>query len=225
MQTNQVASISRSRESILATNKVLRNTYFLLSLTLLFSAGVAAYSMSINAPYPGIIVFLIGVFGLSMLTTYLRNSPWGLVSIFAFTGFLGYILGPILNMYIHNFTNGGQLVMTALGATGVIFLTLSGYVLTTRKDFSYLGGFVFAGIMVAFILGIGAAVFNMPMLSLVVSGAFALLSSGLILFQTSQIINGGERNYIMATITLFMALFNLFISLLNILSAFAGGRN
>ena len=224
MQSRHVTA-TRNKESILATNAVLRNTYLLLSLTLLFSAGVAAFAMSINAPYPGIIVFLIGMFGLSMLTNRLRNSPWGLVSIFAFTGFLGYMLGPILNMYLHTYVNGGQLIMTALGSTGVIFLALSAYALTTRKDFSYLGGFLFAGIMIAFILGIGATVFNMPMLSLGVSGAFALLSSGLILYQTSQIINGGERNYIMATITLFMALFNLFISLLNILGAFAGQRS
>lgn len=224
MQTNQI-SINRTKESILSTNKVLRNTYLLLSLTLMFSATVAYVAMVMNAPYPGLLLFIVGVFGLSMLTTALRNSPLGLVAIFAFTGFLGYSVGPILNMYLSAYVNGGQLVMTALGSTGIIFLALSGYVLTTRKDFSYLGGFIFAGIMIAFIAGIAGTVFSIPMLSLVVSGAFALLSSGLILYQTSQIINGGETNYIIATITLFMALFNLFISLLNILSAFAGDRN
>lgn len=224
MQTNQI-SLSRSKESVLATNKVLRNTYFLLSLTLMFSAAIAYIAMITHAPYPGLLLFIVGVFGLSMLTTALRNSPWGIVSIFAFTGFLGYSIGPIINMYLAAYVNGGQIVMTALGSTGIIFLALSGYVLTTRKDFSYLGGFIFAGIMVAFIAGIASAIFSIPMLSLIVSAAFALLSSGLILFQTSQIINGGEQNYIMATINLFMALFNLFISLLNILSAFAGNRD
>jgi len=224
MQSNQPA-ISRSQESVLATNAVLRNTYFFLSLTLLFSAAVAAFTMSRNSTGPGFIVFLIGMFGLSYLVSALRNSAWGIVAAFAFTGFMGYALGPILNSFLHSYVNGGQIVMTALGATGVIFLGLSAYVLTTRKDFSYLGGFIFAAVMVAFVAGIGGVLFNIPMLQLIVSGAFALLSSALILFHTSQIIHGGERNYIMATISIYVALFNLFVSLLNILGAFSGNRN
>ncbi|MGD9153010.1 MAG: Bax inhibitor-1/YccA family protein [Gammaproteobacteria bacterium] len=216
--------ITKSRDSILSANKVLRNTYLLLSLTLVFSAVTAYFAMITNAAPMNIFVLLIGYFGLLFVTTRLRNSTWGLLAIFAFTGFLGYTLGPILNLYIKSFSNGTQLVMTSLGATGVIFFSLSAYALTTKKDFSYLAAFLFVGIAAAFIMGLVAIVFSLPMLSLLVSCAFVLLSSGIILFQTSLIINGGERNYIMATITLYVALFNLFISLLNILSAFGGRR-
>lgn len=223
MKYNQ-SVITSSKESILATNSVLRNTYFLLSLTLLFSAAVATIAMMTNAPAPGILVFLVGMFGLSFLTNALRNSGWGLIAAFAFTGFLGYCLGPILNAYLHNYVNGMQIVMAALGGTGVIFLALSAYVLMTKKDFSYLGGFLFAAVLVAFMAGIAAMLFNMPMLQIVVSGAFALISSGLILFHTSQLIHGGEDNYIMATISIYVALFNLFISLLNILGVFSNSR-
>lgn len=224
MQSKQPVVV-RTRESAFATNAVLRNTYFLLSLTLLFSAGTASFAMMTNAKGPGFVLFLVGMFGLSFLVSSLRNSAWGIAAAFAFTGFLGYTLGPILNIFLHNYSNGSQIIMTSLGATGVIFLALSAYALTTRKDFSYLGGFLFAGIMVAFIAGIGAAVFNWPLLQIIVSGVFALLASGMILFETSRIINGGEQNYIMATVSIYTALFNLFISLLNILGAFSGNRN
>ena len=224
IQSNQSA-ITRSKDSLLATHSVLRNTYFLLSLTLLFSAGMAAFAMAHNAQPFGLVLTLVGFFGLYYLTFALRNSAWGIVATFAFTGFLGYSLGPILNLYLHNFANGGQLIMTALGATGAIFLCLSAYVLVTRKDFSYLGGFLFAAIMVAFVVGIAGVLFHSPMLQLVISGAFALLSSGMILFYTSQIIQGGETNYILATVSLYVALFNLFTSLLSILGAFGGNRD
>ncbi len=209
----------------LSVNKVLRNTYLLLSMTLLFSAACAFYAIISNAQPLGIIVFLVGMFGLSMLTRSLRNSVWGIPAIFAFTGFMGYMLGPILNMYLVSFTNGSSLVFTALGMTGIIFVGLSLYALTTRKNFSYLGGFLFAAFLVSFLAGIGAILFHMPLLSLVVSGAFALLSSAAILYQTSLIIHGGERNYIMATISLYVSLFNLFLSLLRLLSVFAGSRD
>jgi modulator of FtsH protease len=229
MKYNPISTQStrvQSREnSLLATHSVLRNTYFLLSLTLLFSAGTAAYAMAINARSPGIIIFLVGMFGLSFLVSVLRNSAWGILAAFLFTGFFGYTLGPLLNMYLHAFSNGGQIIMTALGATGVVFLSLSAYVLTTRKDFSYLGGFLFAAIMVAFLASIAGFFFQAPLLQIVVSGAFALLASGLILFHTSQIIHGGETNYIMATVSIYVALFNLFVSLLQLLSAFGGNRN
>ncbi|MGD9108837.1 MAG: Bax inhibitor-1/YccA family protein [Gammaproteobacteria bacterium] len=216
--------VTRSRDSILSVNRVLRSTYLLLSLTLVFSAVTAYLAMITNAAPMNVFVLLIGYFGLLFVTTRLRNSAWGLLAIFAFTGFLGYTLGPILNLYIKSFSNGTQLVMTSLGATGVIFFGLSAYALTTKKDFSYLAAFLFVGISAAFVMGLVGIVFNLPMLSLLVSCAFVLLSSGIILFQTSLIINGGERNYIMATITLYVALFNLFISLLNILSAFGGRK-
>lgn len=221
----QQPAIIRSRESSLATNAVIRNTYFLLSLTLLFSAITASYALATNARGPGVVLFLAGMFGLSFLVSYLRNSAWGIVAAFAFTGFMGYALGPILNVFLHSFANGSQIIVTALGATGLIFLVLSAYVLTTRKDFSFMGGILFAGIMVAFIASLAGLVFQLPMLQVVISGVFALLSSGLILFHTSQIVHGGERNYIMATISIYVALFNLFVSLLNILGVFSGNRN
>ena len=200
----------------LAGNKVIRNTYLLLSMTLLFSAAVAGLGMAWKLPYPGLIITLMGYFGLLFLTAKLRNSGWGLVSVFALTGFLGYTLGPIVSLYL-NLPNGGQTAMTAMGATAAIFVGLSAYALTTRKDFSFMGGFLMVGILVAFLAGLGAIFFQMPALSLAVSAMFVLLMSGLILYETSNIIHGGETNYVMATVTLFVAIFNLFTSLLQLL--------
>ncbi|MBE9568264.1 MAG: Bax inhibitor-1 family protein, partial [Proteobacteria bacterium] len=142
----------------------------------------------------------------------------GLAFVFALTGFMGYTLGPILNSYLA-LPNGGQIVMNAMGGTGAIFLALSGYALTTRKDFSFMGGFLMVGILVAFLAAIGAVFMEMPALSLAVSSMFILLMAGLILYETSNIIHGGETNYIMATVTLFVAIFNLFTSLLHLLGA------
>jgi modulator of FtsH protease len=221
----QERAIVKPHESILSTNKVLRNTYILLGLTLVFSALTASFAMATNASLGSSLVFsIIGLLLLFFVLPMTRKSGWGLVAIFAFTGCEGYSIGPILNTYIHSLSNGPQVVMTALGATGVIFFALSAYALTTKKDFSYLGAFIFVGVVVAFLAGIVAMLFNISGLSLLVSAAFVLLSSGLILFQTSLIINGGEKNYIMATVTLYVALLNLFLSLLRILSAF-GGRS
>jgi modulator of FtsH protease len=177
--------------------------------------------MNMNLPFFSPILTLVGYFGLLFLTTKFRNSSMGLVFVFMLTGFMGLTLGPIMNLYLAT-ANGSQLVMTALGGTGVIFLGLSGYVLTSRKDFSFMGGFLMTGILVAFLAGIGALIFNMPALSLAVSGMFVLLMSGLILYQTSEIIHGGETNYIMATVTLYISIYNLFLSLLHLLSAFSG---
>ena len=170
-------------------------------------------------------MFIVGIYGLMFLTNALKDSVWGLVSVFAFTGFMGYSLGPILNSYIYSFANGPQLIATALGGTGLIFFGLSGYVLTTRKDFSYLGGFLFVAVMLAFLAMIANIFFQIPALSLGISAAFVLISSGLILFQTSEIINGGETNYISATVSLFVSIYNLFLSLLNLLGAFSGNRD
>ena len=219
-QFNQ--AVSRTTESALATNKVLRNTYMLLSLTLLFSAVTAGMSMVFNLPHPGLILTLVGYFGLLFLTNKFRNSGLGILCVFALTGFMGLTLGPILSTYITAFSNGGQLVMTALGGTGVIFLGLSAYALTSRKDFSFMSGFLMCGILVAFLAGIGAIVFSIPALSLGVSAMFIMLMSGMILYQTSEIIHGGETNYIMATVSLYVSLFNLFTSLLHLLGAFGG---
>lgn len=214
-------TITGSGQSALSTNKVLRNTYTLLSMTLLFSALCAGIAVVMNMPPMGIIITLVGYFGLLFLTTKLRNSAWGLVSVFALTGFMGLTLGPIISMYL-SIPNGEQIVMTAMGGTGVIFLGLSGYALTTRKDFSFLGGFLMVGILVAFLAGIASMFLSMPGLSLAVSAMFILLMSGLILYQTSQIIHGGETNYIMATVTLYISIYNLFLSLLQLLGAFGG---
>ena len=213
---------TRSEASILATNKVLKNTYLLLSMTLLFSAACAAVAMALNLPHPGLVVTLVGYFGLLFLTTKLRNSAWGLVSIFALTGFMGMTLGPILNLYIHAYANGEQLVLTALGGNGAVFLGLSAYAVTSRKDFSFMAGFLMVGVLVAFFAGLAAVLFSIPALSLAVSAMFIVLMSGMILFQTSEIIHGGETNYIMATISLYVTIYNLFTSLLQLLGVFAG---
>ena len=215
-------AVARPTESLLATNKLIRNTYILLSMTLLFSAATAGISITTNMPFMGPLVTLGGYFGLLFLTTHLRNSAWGLLSIFALTGFMGLTLGPMINAYLKFYANGGQLVMLALGGTGAIFLGLSGYALTTRKDFTFLGGYVFVGIMVAFLAGIGALIFNLPALSLAVSAVFIMLMSAFILYQTSAMVHGGETNYIMATISLYVSIYNLFTSLLQLLGAFAG---
>ena len=219
---NQRYAVAQPAPSVLATNKLIRNTYILLSLTLLFSAMTAGISIVMNLPSMGLLITLGGYFGLLYLTSSLRNSAWGLAAVFALTGFMGLTLGPFLNAYMQFFSNGGQLVMLALGGTGVIFLGLSGYALSTRKDFSFMGGFLMVGILVAFLMGICAAIFSMPFMALAVSSIFILLMSGLILYQTSEMIHGGETNYIMATITLYVAIFNLFTSLLHLLGAFAG---
>ncbi len=226
-QNTRVATANRAAsagQSVISTNKVLRNTYALLSLTLLFSALMAGFAMVTQAPPLNWMIVLVGYFGLLFTTFALRNSGWGLVSVFALTGFMGFTLGPILSFYIGAFSNGAELVMMALGGTGVMFLGLSAYALTTQKDFSFLRGFLLAGILVAFVGAIIAIVFSIPALSLAMSAAFVVLMSALILYQTSEIINGGETNYIMATITLYVSIYNLFTSLLHLLAAFSGER-
>ena len=206
----------RAQQAILASNRVLRNTYLLLSMTLLFSAATAGTSMALNLPYPGLVITLVGYFGLLFLTSKFSNSNIGILCVFALTGFMGYTLGPILNAYL-SLTNGAETIMMAMGATGAIFIGLSTYVRFTRTDFSFMGGFLMAGILVAFLAALGAVFLDVPNLSLAVSAMFVLLMAGLILFQTSNIIHGGETNYIMATVTLYVALFNLFTSLLHLL--------
>lgn len=212
-------------QSALATNKVLRNTYMLLSMTLLFSAATAGLSMLLNVGHGAGMIALLASFGLLMFAIpRYAESTTGIWLTFLFTGLLGFSIGPVLNSYIATFSNGGQIVMLALGGTGTIFLGLSAYALTTKKDFSYLGGFLMVGILLAVLASFAMLFFPIPLLSLAISGAFVLLMSGLILFETSRIIHGGETNYILATINLFVALYNLFLSLLNILGAFAGNR-
>ena len=204
-----------SVDSVLATNKVIRNTYLLLSLTLAFAAVVAGVAVALKLPHPGILLTLIGYFGLLFAVHKLKDSGLGILAVFGLTGFMGYTLGPIVSRYL-GLPNGGEVVMQALGATAVLFIGLSGYALTTRKDFSFMGGFLTVGVLVAFVAGLAAVFFEIPALSLTVSAAFVLLMSGLILYETSNIIHGGETNYVLATVTLFVSIFNLFTSLLQL---------
>jgi modulator of FtsH protease len=210
-------SIARSQEGVLSTNKVIKNTYMLLSATLMFSAVTAAASVFLAVPSW---VYLVSVIGSMLMGIFVlprtANSSAGLGVLFAITGLLGFGLGAILTLYL-SLPKGPEIVGTALGGTGVIFLGLSGYALTTRKDFSFMGGFLFAGMLVVLIAMLANIFLEMPALSLAVSGAIILLMSGFILFQTGQIINGGETNYIMATYGLYLSIFNIFISLLQIL--------
>ncbi len=212
---------THGRESSLAVNKVLKNTYMLLGLTLAFSALTAAFAMASNAAPVNIWVMLIGFYGLLFLTHKMANSAWGLLCVFALTGFMGYTLGPILGYYMAS-ANGSQLVMTALGGTAFIFFGLSAYALISKKDFSFLSGFMMAGFLVILAAVVANIFLQIPALQLALSAAFMLFSSAAILMQTGAIINGGERNYILATVTLYVSLYNIFISLLNLLTAFGG---
>lgn len=215
-------STARS-ESVLATNKVLRNTYMLLGMTLGFSAFVAYISASMGLPHPGFLITIVGFYGLLFLVHKTANSSAGLLSVFALTGFMGYTLGPILGMISAIGPQGDQIIMMALGGTALIFFSLSAYVLTTKKDMSFLGGMMMA-LFVVLIVGVIANLFmQMPALGLAISALFILFSAGAILMQTSAIINGGERNYVLATVTLYVSIYNIFLSLINLLMAFTGG--
>lgn len=222
----QVTTLERSQTAQLTGNKVLRNTYMLLAMTLLFSAVAAGISMALAAPYGVSLLTSIAALGLLwFVVPRTANSAAGIFVVFAVTGLLGFGLGPVLNHYLQ-LPNGPQLVMSALGITGAVFVGLSAYVLVTRRNFSFMGGFLMAGILVAFLaalVSLGAALIGhpMPMLSLAVSALFALLMSGLILWQTSEIIHGGETNYVLATVSLYVAIYNLFTSLLQLMG-FAG---
>ena len=196
-------------------SRVLRNTYALLSMTLLFSAAIAAASMAFKLPSPGIVITLVGYFGLLFGVYKLKNSAWALPAVFGLTGFMGYTLGPMLAK-TPAMPGGSQTIMLALAATGATFLALSAYVLKTRRDFSFMGGFLFAGMVIAILAGLGAMFFQIPALGLAVSAMVALLSAGLILYETSNIVNGGEDNYVLATVGLYVSIFNLFSSLLSL---------
>lgn len=199
-----------------SAHRVLRNTYMLLSLTLAFSALAAGVAAALRLPHPGIIVTLIGYFGLLFLVTKNRDRGLGVVFMFALTGFMGYTLGPIVSHYL-NMPNGSQIVMTALGGTAAIFMGLSAYALVSRRDFSFMGSFLMVGMLVALLAGLAAVFFSIPALSLAISAVVVLLMSGMILYETSNIIHGGETNYVMATLSLFVSIFNLFTSLLQLL--------
>jgi modulator of FtsH protease len=209
-------------EAALATNKLIRNTYTLLAMTLAFSALTAGIAMMINMPPLHWLLTIGGYFALLFLTAKSANSAMGLVWIFALTGFMGLTLGPIISLYLHAFSNGAQLVMMAFGGTAAIFVGLSGYALTTKRDFSFLGGFLMVGILVAFLAGIAALLFSIPALSLAVSAMFILLMSGFILYQTSQLVHEPNTNYILATVSLYVSIYNLFTSLLYLFGVFGG---
>ena len=215
MALNPVAS--RSEASVLATNKVLRNTYMLLSMTLLFSAMTAALSIALRVPPFAYMFCVIGAFAMMWLVLpRTANSGMGIVTVFAITGLMGFGLGPIISMYL-SLPNGPQIVATALGGTGVIFMALSGYALTTKRDFSFMGAFLFVGIMVL----LGAMLLNFFLqaaaLQMAIAAAFMLLMSGYILYDTSRIVHGGQTNYVVATVELYINIFNLFISLLQLI--------
>ncbi len=208
MQDNHVLTTNRTAAVGDEASKVLRNTYALLAMTILFSAVTATVSMAMNMPYMGLWM-LLPYFGLLFAVEKTKNSGWGLFWVFALTGWLGLTIGPVLNFV------SGESILMALGGTAVIFFALSGYVLVTRKDLSFMTGFLMTGILVAFIAAIANAFLHIAALGLAVSSMFLVLASGLIMWQTSAIIHGGERNYISATVTLYVMLYNIFTVLLS----------
>ena len=214
--------LSQTRSSALSTNKVLCNTYLLLGATLAFSALTAGLAMMFNMPFLGPWVTLIGYFGLLFGVYATKNSAWGLVLVFALTGFLGLTLGPIVNAYLTILPNGSEVVTTALGITAATFVGLSAYAVKSERDFSFMRGFLMVGVIGAFLVGLVAVIFDLSTVSLVVSGAFVILMGGMILYQTSEIVHGGETNYILATVTLYVSIYNLFTSLLHLLGAASG---
>ena len=219
MQNNP--SVTASRESVLATNAVLRNTYILLSMTLGFSAITAGISMAMNLGHGTALVLTLISFGMIFVVHKTAESSKGLIAIFVFTGLLGASLGPMLNYYL-SLPGGSVMVMQAMGTTAAAFLGLSAYALTSKKDFSYMGGFLITGLIIAVVASVANIFLHIPALSLAVSSAIVFIMCGLILFDTSRIINGGETNYIRATVSLYLNIYNLFIHLLSLLSIFSG---
>lgn len=211
---DRIVSTTRS-SSLITTHKVLRNTYFLLGLTLAFSAVTATLSTVFALPAPGFILMLAGFYGLMFLTYRLADSPAGILAAFAFTGFLGYCLGPMLNSLLS--AGMGDVIGLALGGTALVFFSCSAYVLTTRKDMSFLGGMMMAGFVVLLVAVVANLFLNIPALHMAISVMFILFSSGAILWETSNIIQGGETNYIRATVSLYVSIYNIFVSLLSIL--------
>jgi modulator of FtsH protease len=219
MQFNDT-TITRQSGTLLSTHSVLRNTYLLLSLTLLFSALTATFAVVNQASYGASLVMMLAGFGLLFVTTALRNSAWGILSVFAFTGCMGYSMGPLLNFFIHGYNNGGQLIATALGGTGLTFFVTSGYLLVTKKDLSHWGKFLMIGLMMCIVAGLANIFFKMPAMQLAISTLMVFISSMLMMYDTSRIINNGETNYIMATISLYLDIQMLFQNLLMLLGVF-----
>ena len=216
------ASAAAGSSSVLATNKLIRNTYTLLSATLLFSALMAGVSVLLEMPR---MTYLISIGAAFVLMWFVlpktANSSAGIGVVFAITGLMGFALGPIIQMYL-GLPNGSQIVGTAFGGTAAIFLGLSGYALVSRRDFSFLGGFLFTGMIVVLLAAIGNIFFAIPALSLAISAAVIFIMSGFILYDTSRMVNGGETNYITATVGLYLSIFNIFVSLLQLLGIMGG---
>jgi len=217
---DQVQYASNARESELATNKLMRNTYALLSMTLIFSAVMAVVAIATNAAPMGLLG-IVGMFALLFVLGRAQNSVWSLPLVFLFTGFMGYSIGPIVNMYL-GMANGGQIVATALAMTGITFLGLSAYAIASRRDFSMLGGMLTVGLIVVVIAAIAGMFFQVPGLQLAISAVVVILMSGFILYDTSRMVHGGETNYVMMTVSLYLNIYNLFLSLLHLVGAFTG---
>ncbi len=216
---DHTSAVSRTGVRGLEINKVLKNTYLLLSATLVFSAVMAWYAATSGAAPMNVWMLLGGFYGLLFAVHKTANSPLGLFFVFAMTGFMGYSLGPILSFVS---ATAPDILMMALGGTGLIFFSLSGYVLVSKKDMSFLSGMLVAGVVVLMV-GVVANIFlQIPAMGLAISAGFMVFSSALIMYQTSEIVRGGETNYILATVTLFVSLYNIFISLIHLLMAFAG---
>jgi modulator of FtsH protease len=210
--------LNRAQDT-LRTNVVLRNTYMLLAASLLTTSGAAWATMQMHLPYPGVIVALLGSLGLMALIYVLRESPAAILFVFLWTAFQGYILGPLLSHYVHGIPDGSSIIMTAFGITGGTFVGLSAYVLATGSRFSGMANFLFAGLLVAVLLSVVSIFVHLSALSLTISAIMAVVSVGYILYDTGEIVNGGQRNYVMATVGLYLDLVNLFLSVLRLLSA------
>lgn len=221
---------TQTKEFTVVRNKVLRNTFWMLGLTMIPTVVGAMIGMSTNftflaqSPIMGPLVMLAVMLGLLFAVSATRNSIWGIVLLFGFTFVAGWWLGPMLQYALH-FKNGAQLVGIAAGGTGVIFFTLAGIATVTRKDFGFLGNFLFVGLVLLILASIANLFFAMPAASLAISAVAVLLFSGFILYDVSRIVNGGETNYVMATLGIFLSIYNLFISLLHLLLAFSGERD
>jgi len=215
-------NIARSQDSALAVNKVLKNTYLLLSMTLFFSAISAVATMMLNVSQGLGLLMFIGGFITTFVIRSTAQSSKGLFWVFVFAGLMGGAIGPTINIYVQVYVNGPALVAQALGGTALIFLSLSGYALVSGKNFNYLGGFLLTGLIVAIVAMVANIFLQIPALSLAISAAVIMIMSGFILFDTSRILNGGERNYILATISLYLSIFNIFIHLLSLLGALSG---
>tara|TARA_B100001989_G_scaffold246111_1_gene216644 strand:- start:485 stop:1162 length:678 start_codon:yes stop_codon:yes gene_type:complete len=213
----------RSR-SIIAEHEVLRNTYCLLGLSLVI-ASLAAFASVVTRAHPGLLLTFIGMYGLLYCVNINANNGYGILFTFLFTGFMGYTLGPILSLVLHGYVNGTQILMTTMACTGTIFLALSAYVLTTRQDFTYLGGMLFIGLFAGICLSLLNFFLGYPIMHLMITALFILVFSGLIMYHTSEIIHGGERNYIIATVSLFLAIYNLFLYLLQLFMMLNGRRD